>query len=450
MGRRRGNSDGPEDPKGFTAMVTPVSGPRGQCICARPPGQARNGTYSSQSDCRDLAEQRAILANVDLEPLIEAVSKPLGAIGPRQRDRAPIVRAHFLAFIHPAKVESVTALHRTLDNDPAFRDVAGFDGPLPSRSTFSRAFREMAYFSELVEKATAEMVGEIRNFIPDLGREVAVDSTPVKSRSNPNHKFPSDPDAVWIRHDKAGAKGGKEWEWGHRLQLAVDANCDVPLWLRFSRENNDSRQMIPLLESMDENLGGLRPDVVLADRGYASKENSVTLYERGIEPVIYKRRPKKHPETGERLHPGGYTTHGVPTCVDWTPMAYVGETDGRYLYRCTAVAEGVEWEQAREHYEEIRVCGGGEDGPGTACRDDVAVDPETNVWLFGGRLRRMNPEWRRLYRKRWSVERVFSQWKGIGRLNAHRFRSHLSMALHVRLQMLAHLATTLTAMLGEI
>ena len=54
---------------------------------------------------------------------------------------------------------------------------------------------------------------------------------------------------------------------------------------------------------------------------------------------------------------------------------------------------------------------------------EVAVDPKTNVWLFGGRLRRMDPEWRRLYHKRWSAERVISLWKGTGRLNAHRLRA---------------------------
>ncbi len=452
MGRRRGNSDGPEDPKGVTAMVTPVSGPQGKCICARPPGQARNGTYSSKNDCRDLAQQRAILANVDLEPLIEAVSKPLGAIGPRQSDRAPMVRAHFLAFIHPSKVESVTALHRTLDNDPAFREIAGFCGPLPSRSTFSRAFREMARYPRLVERATAEMVGEIRNVIPDLGREIAVDSTPVKSRSNPNFELPSDRDAVWIRHDKAGAKGGLEWEWGHRLQIALDANRDIPLWIDLSRENNDSPQLIPLLESMEANVGDLGVEAALADRGYDSASNCVYLHERGIEPVIHKRRPKKNPETGKRLHPGGYTTHGVPTCECGVAMDYVGEMrEGRYLYRCSAVGGGVEDEQARDFRETTRVvCAGKYGDAGVACREDATVDPEANVWLFGGRLRRMGPEWRRLYRKRWAVERVIGLWKGAGRLNAHRFRDRLAIALHVRLQMLAHLATTLTTLQEEL
>ena len=427
--------------------MTSPTGPQGQSIRARPSGQARNGAYSSQSGCKDLAPQRDVLSNVDLEPLIEAVSKPLGAMGPRQHDRAPIVRAHFLAFIHPSKIESVTALHRTLDNDATFRDAAGFGGRLPSRSTFSRAFREMARFPELVERATAELVREVKMLIPDLGREIAIDSTPVKSNSNPNFAPPSDPDAVWIRHDKAGAKGGQEWEWGHRLQIAVDANYDIPLWIKLSRENNDSPQLIPLLEDMEANVGDLGVEAALADRGYDSSGNSVYLHERGIAPVIHKRKPKKDKATGHRLHPGGYNTNGVPTCDCGVAMDYVGKTqDGRYLYRCSSVGDGDLSEQARDFQETPKVCAGKYGDAGVACREDVVVDPKTNVWLFGGRLRRMGPEWRRLYRKRWSAERVISLWKGAGRLNAHRFRDRLAIALHVRLQALAHLATALTAL----
>ena len=130
-------------------------------------------------------------------------------------------------------------------------------------------------------------------------------------------------------------------------------------------------------------------------------------------------------------------------------MDYVGKTDdGRYLYRCSSVGDGDLNEQARDFQEKRRVCAGKYGDAGVACREDATVDPKTNVWLFGGRLRRMGPEWKRLYRKRWSAERVIGLWKGAGSLNAHRFRDRLAIALHTRLQALAHLATALTALKG--
>ena len=332
-------------------------------------------------------------------------------------------------------------------NNPALRDAAGFSGPLSSRSTFSRAFWDMARFPELVENATAELVRALKVILPVLGREIAVDSTPVKSNSNPNFEPPSDPDAVWMRHDKAGAKGGLEWEWGHRIQMAVDANYDIPLWMNLSRENNDSPQLIPLLEDMEAHVGDLGVKAAMADRGYDSTGNCVYLHERGIAPVIHKRRPKADPATGERLHPGGYTTNGAPACEWDVAMDYVGETaGGRYLYRCSAVGDGEIDEQARDFREMRAVCSGNYGDAGVPCRDDVAVDPKTNVWPFGGRMRRMGPELLRFYRKRWSAERVNSLWKGTGRLNAHRFRGRFAIVLHVRLQALAHMATTLTAL----
>ena len=198
---------------------------------------------------------------------------------------------------------------------------------------------------------------------------------------------------------------------------------------------------------MEANVGDLGVEAVMADRGYDSSGNSVYLHERGIAPVIHKRRPKADPATGQRLHPGGYTTNGAPACECGVAMDYVGATNsGRYLYRCSAVGDGNIDEQARDFREKRTVCAGKYGDAGVPCREDAVVDPKTNVWLFGGRLRRMGPEWRRLYRKRWSAERVISLWKGTGRLNAHRFRDRLAIALHVRLQALAHLATALTAL----
>ena len=200
---------------------------------------------------------------------------------------------------------------------------------------------------------------------------------------------------------------------------------------------------------MEANVGDLDIEAVKADRGYDSSGNSVNLHQRGSALVIHNHRPKVDPVTGERLHPGGYTTNGAPACECGVAMDYVGATDsGGYLYRCSAVGDRDLDEQARDFRETGTVCAGKYGDAGVPCRDDAVVDPKTNVWLFGGRLRRMSPEWRRLYRKRWSAERVISLWKGVGRMNAHRFRDRLAIALHVRFQTLAHLATTLTVLLG--
>ena len=48
----------------------------------------------------DLAEEREIRDNVDLQPLIDAVSKLYAGVSRRPHDRRAIVRAHFMACLH--------------------------------------------------------------------------------------------------------------------------------------------------------------------------------------------------------------------------------------------------------------------------------------------------------------------------------------------------------------
>jgi hypothetical protein len=54
-----------------------------------------------------------------------------------------------------------------------------------------------------------------------------------------------------------------------------------------------------------------------------------------------------------------------------------------------------------------------------ACGDRSWEDPAQDIRLFGGRIRRGSPEWREKYRKRWSIERIFSGRKCPGRPERH-------------------------------
>ena len=143
----------------------------------------------------DLTEEREILDSVNLQPLIEVVSKPYAGRGRRAHDRRAIVRAHFLAYLHKTVIGTITALHWTLMNNPAFRSICGFNGRVPSRSTLSRVFTQMSEHPDIVERIMDEIVREARRVRPDLGEEIAVDATPVHSYSDGNKEPPSNPDA---------------------------------------------------------------------------------------------------------------------------------------------------------------------------------------------------------------------------------------------------------------
>ena len=78
------------------------------------------------------------------------------------------------------------------------------------------------------------------------------------------------------------------------------------------------------------------------------------------------------------------------------------------------------------------------------------VDPDEDPRLFGGSIRRGSLEWVIMYAKRWSVERVFSRWKGpSGCLGRHYFRGRAKIELHTRLQMLAYLEKVLSKLRAE-
>ena len=99
--------------------------------------------------------------------------------------------------MHFEDIKDISALHKKLRNYATLRAACGFTTRVPSRPTFSRVFCQLKERPELLENcltATAETLSE---YLPDLGTEVAVDSTMVKTNSNPNRKPVSDPEASW-------------------------------------------------------------------------------------------------------------------------------------------------------------------------------------------------------------------------------------------------------------
>ena len=234
----------------------------------------------------DHSELEAVLDCIDTEKLVEALSPPAGQRGPKGYDREGVVRA--LIAMRLLGIPTVSALHRELDDNPALRRVCGMDRPgtLPSADTIRRARRQLVGLAESLRELIGDTITEPKKYLPDLGCEVAVDSTQIRSYSNAHRKPKSDPEASWGRRSKAGAMDGYELALGHSLQLVADANHDLPLALRATTgSRNDSPEFVPLMESF-ESLG-LDPRVVIADRGYDSKRNNRWPHERGIAPVIH-------------------------------------------------------------------------------------------------------------------------------------------------------------------
>ena len=392
-----------------------------------------------ESGFPDLRDLRSALDLIGLDEAVAALEGP-PRVGRRVCPRRPMLRAYLASRY--LGIGSLSALIARLNNDPALRSVAGFTGSLPSYATFWRVFDRLAGMPELIARCCDDLLYRLAELAPGLGQEVAVDATTIEAYANPNRKHtvrnpdgPADADASWTKKNSARDPSQQEWVFGYKAHVVVDANYDVPLGMVVTTaKRNDSRFLLPLLKGLESGHPWFRlasGAVVIADRGYDSKDNNAFVHQNGGVPVIHKRGLPKG-----KLHDGIYTAEGVPTCLGRREMMYV-RTDpdtGHHLYRCPG--DGC----ARR--ETVRAV--------SACDDEVWENPEDNIRLFGGAIRRASVEWKAMYAKRWSVERVFSRWKEKGRLERHCYFGLRRVSAHAGLQMLMSLAAHLNQVLAEV
>ena len=364
----------------------------------------------------DLTDLRVKLKEVNIEPIENLLTRPIGSRGRSPYPRGPMIRAYLSMPI--LGIADISDLHRQLMNNPALRNACGFTTHVPSRPTLSRVFGQLSGMRELLEELLTRTAERLAEYLPDLGREVAVDSTIVST--NPNRTTTAnDAEADWGLRHRARASGGEEWIFGFKAHVIGDANYGIPLAVAVTPGNqSDTTYLIPMVEETSP-----KPEVVIADRGYDSRGNGEWLYERGITPVIHKRRPKGGHHTGNNGQT--YSTSGTPLCECGHERPYIG-TDpetGERVYG-----------PARDCKREDRLRGF------SRCDFEVRVNPDDDIRLFGGPVRRDGPEWKRIYRKRWSVERVFSRWKDRSVLNSHSFRGLPRVRLLIQLYAIAYVA----------
>ena len=324
------------------------------------------------------------------------------------------------------------SLIRLLKEDPELRATCGFGDVLPHRTTFNRFIRRLSHHADLAEVVMSSLTDRLKAELPDLGEEVAVDSTAVRTHSNPNRKTISDQEARWgVKHSVKAKEGGTEYFFGYKTHTVADVKYGIPLAQVVTAGNRNDSPMLPTVMERAESLyGWWKPKIAIGDRGYDSSANHNWLDERGIIPIIHIRKPSK-----AKLYDDIYTKEGVPTCMGQVPMEYAG-TDpgtGRHLYRC---------QEGGCHLK-------GSHKWIVHCDSEVWEDPLNNIRLFG-KIRRGGPEWKAHYAKRQAIERVFKSMKESRRLERHCVRGLRQVTLHSLMSTIAFQATSLARVLtGE-
>ena len=366
-------------------------------------------------------ELRVIFENLNDKHLIDRLTEYRRNGRPGYPVRA-MWRSYVASFV--LNLANTNDLIRRLYADAELRRLCGFKGVLPHRTTFNRFIQRLSHNSDLVEQAFAGVTERLKGLLTDLGQEVAVDSSTVRTHANPNRRTISDPEASWTAKNSVRAKeGGKEWRYGYKLHMVADANHGIPMGVQVTTaKRNDSPELPPLMEKAKATIPWFTPKVAMADKGYDGMPNYRYLVDNGITPVILKKRG-----INSDLYGGIYTEEGIPICMGKLPMQYVRSDPKRgHLYQCRGCHLKDSTKGGIRH-----------------CDSEVWEDPSRDIRLFGV-LRRDSPEWKALYGKRQAIERIFKSLKQSRRLERHCVRGLRQITLHCLMSVLVYQATVLT------
>lgn len=336
---------------------------------------------------------------------------PLGRFG---YTVTSLLRAYLAGYV--LGVKNTNDLLRRLQEDPILATVCGFDYKTPPcRRTFIRFVKKLMRHQDLLDKCLSQITTKLSESLPDFGKHVAVDTTPVHSHSNPDNRDTiSDPQAGWVYKE---GNERKRWVWGYRLHLVVDANYELPIAKETTVYNEGENAVaIPLLNKAKSEFPWFNPQAVICDKGYDSSAiYEAIVKELGADPIINMRGR----EGGESPEITG--SSAAPCCPGGLPLIYRSWDRNKGLqYQCPEKAGRA-------------ICPLAEKCPIKM----MWVKPVHDYRRFGYRIKRGTEEFTFIYRKRVAVERVNSRLKDKRRLDSHCLRGLQKLNLHCTLSVIA-------------
>lgn len=144
----------------------------------------------------------------------------------------------------------------------------------------SRFFARLSHEATAVQGLLAELTERLREQLPEFGKNIAVDSSTVRTHSNPDRKPVVDSDASWTAKGYKVGYSQKQWHFGYKLHAAVDAESEMVIACYVTPANKaDSTNIVPLLEQARDRFEWFKPETVIADKGYDSQANSKAIIE---------------------------------------------------------------------------------------------------------------------------------------------------------------------------
>jgi hypothetical protein len=178
------------------------------------------------------------------------------------------------------RIPTITALVDLLRDHGDLREACGISSPeqVPSIDAFYRFHRKLRELG-LLSEINAQLVDEIKAKVPDLGTDVAVDSTDVEAWCNTLRRTLRDRDAAW-GYRNFGPDGKKELYYGYKVHTMVCADHQIPLaWKVTPANSNDGpngRDPFGLAKADHE---WFDPSHGMMDKGYDAVETYRMLEE---------------------------------------------------------------------------------------------------------------------------------------------------------------------------
>ena len=368
-------------------------------------------------------ELEAAFAAIDERTLLAPFGQYRHGLGRKGYPVTGLWRAYLAGFI--MNVGSTAELRRKLRDDDKLRAMCGL-ARVPHHSNFYRFIARLMDHRALVESNIAALSGRFAKTLPNFGEIIAIDSTTVRTHSNPDKPWDSDPDASWTgKERRRNGEKRTEWHYGYKLHLIADATYGLPIYGYVTTASRHDSPELPtlMLNAWAAASWVFQPKYVTADKGYDSEANFRWIGNQfEADSVIPVRKGRSD---YLKLHDGLYTWEGKLTCVGGEPMEYVGsDSEKGHLFRCRS--EGC-------HLKERKAV--------LYCQDELWEKPQS--YRMNGLLAQNAPNWKPIYELRQSVERVFKSLKESRRLERHYIRTQNKISLHVSMSVLAYQLTAL-------
>ena len=405
--------------------------------------------WADIAELGDLERLKLVLENMEDEELMRVLESERG----KGRDDYP-VRAVWNSILAGVVFEhvSIESLRRELSRNGQLRNICGLygwgDKAVPPHWVYTRFLKKIFKHEKEVERIFERLVAELRNLLPDFGKDLAIDSKAIHSLSKKENKCSKedgrrDKDANWGRKEYRGIKeDGKAWQkvvqwFGYKLHLIVDSNYELPVAYSLTRASvSDISEAHKMIDELGEERAEIleRCETLEGDRGYDDSKFIKKLWDDyKIKPVIDIRNVWKDTDATRQL--GCYQN-----------VVY----NHRGNVYCYCLESGERREMAPGGFEESRqslkkLCPARQYGIECKCMDICEARKGIRIKLDVDRriftpIDRASYKWDRYYDKRTAVERVNSRLDESFGFERHYIRGKRKMSIRCGIALCVMLA----------